>query len=74
MFWSDVSHKVIAAARLDGTGLTILVNSSINVPGNVCWFVQCYKSIPVDRGLSAVESRKIVGEFGRNLQAVSCIV
>ena len=34
MFWSDVSRKVIAAARLDGTGLTVLVNSSINVPGN----------------------------------------
>ena len=36
MFWSDVAQKVIAAARLTGTGLTILVNSSINVPGNVC--------------------------------------
>ena len=39
MFWSDVSQKVIAAARLDGTGLTVLVNSSINVPGII--FVAC---------------------------------
>ena len=30
------------------------------------------KSIPVDRGVTVVESRKIVGEFGRDLQAGSC--
>ena len=38
MFWSDVSHDIIAAARMNGTGLTILVNSSINVPGNSSLF------------------------------------
>ena len=38
MFWSDVSHDVIVAARLNGTGLAILVNSSINVPGNTSLF------------------------------------
>ena len=33
--WSDVANKVIFAARLNGTGVSILVNSSINVPGNI---------------------------------------
>ena len=45
MFWSDVSRKIIAAARLDGTGMTVLVNSSINAPGNTCWLVRCYKPV-----------------------------
>ena len=33
--WSDVANKVIFAARLNGTEVAILVNSSINVPGNI---------------------------------------
>ena len=38
--WSDVAHKVIAAARLNGSaGLAVLVNSSINVAGKVCLLV-----------------------------------
>jgi len=47
MFWSDVANKVISAARLNGTELTIVVNSSISVPGNICllvhvkWLVSC---------------------------------
>ena len=47
MFWSDVGNKVITAARLNGTGITTVVNSSISVPGNICllvhvkWLVLC---------------------------------
>ena len=35
MFWSDVANKVIVTARLDGTGLTVLLNrfSGITTPG-----------------------------------------
>ena len=35
MIWSDNAHKVIAAARLNGSGPVVLVNSSINVTGKV---------------------------------------
>ena len=36
MIWSDNAHKVIAAARFNGSGLVVLVNSKINVTGEVC--------------------------------------
>ena len=35
MFWSDVDSDTISSAHLNGTGLRILVNSSINVPGDM---------------------------------------
>ena len=38
MFWSDVNHNVIVRAQLNGTEVKILVNSSINVSGNVWTF------------------------------------
>ena len=38
MFWSDVNHNVIVRARLNGTELKILVDSSINVSGNAWAF------------------------------------
>lgn len=33
MFWSDVVAQYIARARVDGTQLTILVNTGITTPG-----------------------------------------
>jgi len=33
MFWTDVSLRTIAIARLNGTQSRILVNSDINTPG-----------------------------------------
>jgi len=33
MFWTDVSLRTIAIARLNGTQSRILVNSGINTPG-----------------------------------------
>ena len=42
MFWSDVNHNVIVRARLNGTELKILVDSSINVSGNVWAFAMLY--------------------------------
>ena len=33
MFWSDVSQKTISLAQLNGTGVRVLVNSGIDVPG-----------------------------------------
>ena len=48
MIWSDNAHKVIAAARFNGSGLVVLVNSKINVTGEVAWFaclfVQTYSN------------------------------
>ena len=35
MFWSDVSQKTISSAQLNGTGLRVLVNSGIDVPGDL---------------------------------------
>ena len=35
MFWSDVSQKTISSAHLNGTGLMVLVNSGIDVPGDL---------------------------------------
>ena len=31
MFWSDVSNRIIARARLDGTNFTVLLNNSVNI-------------------------------------------
>ena len=41
MIWSDNAHKVIAAARLNGSGVVVLVNSSINVIGKVTCLCAC---------------------------------
>ena len=44
MFWSDVSHKTISSAHLNGTGLRVLVNSGIDVPGELvdfCTLLYC---------------------------------
>ena len=41
MIWSDNAHKVIAAARLNGSGVVVLVNSSINVIGKVSCLCAC---------------------------------
>ena len=35
MFWSDVSSDTISSANLNGTGLRVLVNSSIDIPGDM---------------------------------------
>ena len=35
MFWSDVSQKTISSAQLNGTGVRTLVNSGIDVPGDL---------------------------------------
>ena len=35
MFWSDVSQKTISSAQLNGTGVRVLVNSGIDVPGDL---------------------------------------
>ena len=48
MVWSDVANKVIVKARLNGTGLSILVNSNIDVPGN------SYLLVCVNRFLSCI--------------------
>ena len=44
MIWSDNTHKVIAAARFNGSGLVVLVNSRINVTGEICLLVRTYTS------------------------------
>ena len=38
MFWSDVSHKTISSAQLNGTGPRVLVNTGIDVPGDLIDF------------------------------------
>ena len=56
MIWSDVAHKVIVAAPLNGSGLVVRVNLKMNVTGEVClcvYFVQWVNSsiinIVIDR-------------------------
>ena len=39
MFWSDVTSNTISSAHLNGTGLRVLVNSSIGVPGDMLVFI-----------------------------------
>ena len=36
MIWSDVAHKVVVAAPLNGSGLVVLVNLTMNATGEVC--------------------------------------
>ena len=43
MFWSDVNHKVIVRAQLNGTDRKVLVQSGLNVSGNVCASAVFYK-------------------------------
>ena len=33
MFWSDVTNRTISRAKLDGTEVTVLVNSGLSVVG-----------------------------------------
>ena len=54
MIWSDVAHKVIAAARFNGSGLVVLVNSKINVTGEVCLLVCLYKHIATSSMVSGL--------------------
>ena len=48
MFWSDVTSDTISSAHLNGTGLRVLVNSSIRVPGDMLVYfcsTSCYSGI-----------------------------
>ena len=66
MFWSDVSHKTISSAQLNGTGLRVLVNTGIDVPGDLIVFctlsqaVIQYQCIDLTFGAVVVQQNRIV--------------
>lgn len=60
MFWTDVSLRIIAIARLNGTQSRILVNTGINTPG-------IYSSLLMLRTLVHIDSYQCSLHFGDTL-------